>query len=327
LRIAVVGVGNMGFNHARVLRQLADEGLVEFIGVSDISYERALNVAKTFKTNAFKQYEDLFGKIDAVIVSTPTETHRDIAMSFIEYGINVLVEKPIASNVKEALELIDKSNKKGVLLMVGHVERYNPAVLKLAEIARKNILGELVTFTAKRVGPFSSRVARTSVIIDLAIHDIDVINSIVGLEVNRIYARSRRIHPDSNDDDYGLIVLTYNNGIDATIETNRLTPYKLRTLEVVGTRGVAVVSYLDQKITIYDGEWIREAVIQRDEPLKLELINFIKSIDGIEKPIVTKEQAAYALLIAEIAVESSKKNKPIQVYEYIKEKNYDVQFT
>jgi UDP-N-acetylglucosamine 3-dehydrogenase len=308
LRIAVVGVGNMGFNHARVLRQLADEGLVEFIGVSDISYERALNVAKIFKTNAFKQYEDLFGKIDAVIVSTPTETHRDIAMSFIEYGINVLVEKPIASNVKEALELIDKSNKKGVLLMVGHV-------------------GELVTFTAKRVGPFSSRVARTSVIIDLAIHDIDVINSIVGLEVNRIYARSRRIHHDSNDDDYGLIVLTYNSGIDATIETNRLTPYKLRTLEVVGTRGVAVVSYLDQKITIYDGEWIREAVIQRDEPLKLELINFIKSIDGIEKPIVTKEQAAYALLIAEIAVESSKKNKPIQVYEYIKEKNYDMQFT
>jgi UDP-N-acetylglucosamine 3-dehydrogenase len=325
VRIGVVGVGTMGFHHVRVYSQLVENGLVELVGVVDVDYERAFSVAKTFKTRAFRNHRDLMGLVDAVSIATPTETHRDIALDFINAGVNVLVEKPIASNVREALELVRKADEMGVLLMVGHVERFNPAVSRLYEVVRRGLLGDLVTVTAKRVGPFDPRVSRVSVIVDLATHDIDVINYVLGLKALSVYARSRRVHVDSNEDDYSLITVSYENDVDAVIETNRLTPYKLRSLEVVGTRGVAVLNYLDQKLVLYDGEWVREAVIQKEEPLKLELLNFIKAVEGIEKPFITKEEATYALLIAEASIESSKMNKPILIKDYIVEKNYIIE--
>jgi UDP-N-acetylglucosamine 3-dehydrogenase len=322
IKVGVIGVGSMGFHHARIYSQLAENGLVEFIGVADVNHERALSVAKAFKTRAFKDYRELVGLVEAVSIATPTETHKEIALEYINAGKHVLVEKPIASNVREALELVKVAEENRVILMVGHVERYNPAVTKLREIIRGGLLGEPVTIMAKRVGPFDPRVAMTSIIIDLAIHDIDVINSLLESRVLSIYARSRRVHPSSLEDDYGLLTLSYENQVDAVVETNRLTPYKIRSLEVVGTRGVAVLNYIEQKITMYDGEWVRDAIIQREEPLKLELLNFIRVVEGVEKPIVTKEQATYALLIAEAALESSKKNKPICIKDYVEEKNY-----
>jgi len=322
IKVGVIGVGNMGFHHVRIYSQLAENGLVELVGVSDINYERALSVAKVFKTRAFKDYRELVGLVEAVSIATPTETHKDIALEYINAGKHVLVEKPIASNVREALELVKVAEENHVVLMVGHVERYNPAVTRLREIIRGGLLGEPVTIMAKRVGPFDPRVAMTSIIIDLAIHDIDVINSLLESRVLSIYARSRRVHPSSLEDDYGLITISYENQVDAVVQTNRLTPYKIRSLEVVGTRGVAVLNYIEQKITMYDGEWVRDAIIQREEPLKLELLNFIRVVEGVEKPIVTKEQATYALLIAEAALESSKKNKPICIKDYVEEKNY-----
>jgi UDP-N-acetylglucosamine 3-dehydrogenase len=325
VRVGVVGVGTMGFYHVRVYSQLVENGLVELVGVVDVDYERAFSVARMFKTRAFRNHKDLIGMVDAVSIATPTETHRDIALDFIDAGVNVLIEKPIASNVREALELVRKADETGVLLMVGHVERFNPAVLKLYEVVRRGLLGDLVTVTARRVGPFDPRVSRVSVIVDLATHDIDVINYVLGFKALSVYARSRRVHVDSYEDDYGLITISYEDNVDAVIETNRLTPYKLRSLEVVGTRGIAVLNYLDQKLTLYDGEWVREAVIQKEEPLKLELLNFVKAVEGIEKPFITKEEATYALLIAEASIESSKMNKPILIKDYIVEKNYIIE--
>lgn len=324
IKVGVIGVGNMGFHHARIYSQLAENGLVELVGVADINYELALSVSKTFKTRAFKDYRELLGLVDAVSIATPTETHKDIALEIINVGKHVLVEKPIALNVKEALELTKKAEENHVVLMVGHVERYNPAVTRLREIIRGGLLGEPVTIMAKRVGPFNPRVAKTSIIIDLAIHDIDVINSLLDSKVSSVYARSRRVHSSSLEDDYGLITISYENQVDAVLETNRLTPYKMRSLEVVGTKGVALLNYIEQKITLYDGEWVRDAIIQREEPLKLELLNFIRVVEGVEKPTVTKEQATYALLIAEAALESSKKNEPICIKDYIAGKNYDL---
>jgi len=324
IKVGVVGVGNMGFHHSRIYSQLAESGLVELVGVADINYEQALSVAKIFKTKAFKDYKELFGLVDAVSIATPTETHKDIALEFINAGKHVLVEKPITSNVKEALELVRKAKEMHVILMVGHVERYNPAVVKLREIIENGLLGEIVTITAKRVGPFDPRVAKTSVIVDLAIHDIDIINSLLGSKIISLYARSRKVYPSSLKEDYGLITLTYENQVDAVVETNRLTPYKMRSLEVVGTKGIATLDYIEQKIKMYDGEWIREAIIQKEEPLKLEILNFIKVIEGVDKPVVTKEEALYALLIAEAALESSRKNKLILIRNYIAEKDYEI---
>jgi len=324
IKVGVVGVGNMGFHHARIYSQLAENGLVELVGVADINYERVLSVAKTFKTKAFKDYRELLELVDAVSIATPTETHRDIALEFINAGKHVLVEKPIASNVKEALELVKKAEENHVILMVGHVERYNPAVVKLREIIRNGLLGKPVTVTAKRVGPFNPRVAKTSVIVDLAIHDIDVINSLLDSHVLSVYARSRRVHPNSLEDDYGLIILSYENQVEAVVETNRLTPYKVRSLEVVGTKGIVILNYIEQKITMYDGEWIREAIIQREEPLKLELLNFIRVLQGVDKPVITKEQAVYALLVSEAALESSRRNKLVLIRDFIAERGYEI---
>jgi UDP-N-acetylglucosamine 3-dehydrogenase len=312
IKVGVVGVGNMGFNHVRIYSELSENNNIELVGVADINYERALSVAKRFKTEAFKDYKDLIGLVDAVSIATSTETHKDIALDFIDAGVNVLIEKPIASNTREADELIRRAEDKKVILMVGHVERYNPAVLRLKEIVKNGLLGELVTLSAKRVGPFNPRVARSSVIIDLAIHDIDVINYILGKVVS-VYAKTMKVYQNSSEDDYGLIMLSYENNVNAIIETNRLTPYKLRSLEVIGTKGIAVLNYLEQKIMLYDAEWVKEAIIQREEPLRLELLNFIKVIEGVEKPYVTKEEARYALFIAESVLESSKKNMPIKI--------------
>jgi len=324
IKMGVVGVGSMGFHHVRIYSQLAESGLVQLVGIADINYERALSVAKIFKTKAFKEYKELLELVDAVSIATPTETHKDIALEFINAGKHVLVEKPITSNVKEALELVRKAEEMHVVLMVGHVERYNPAVVKLREIIKNSLLGEIVTITAKRVGPFDPRVAKTSVIVDLAIHDIDIINSLLGSKVISLYARSRKVHPDSLEEDYGLITLTYENQVDAVVETNRLTPYKVRSLEVVGTKGIVALDYIEQKIKMYDGEWIREAIIQKEEPLKLEILNFIKVIERVDKPMITKEEALYALLIAEAALESSRKNKLILLRDYIAEKGYEI---
>jgi len=155
IKVGVIGVGNMGFHHARIYSQLAENGLVELVGVADINYELALSVAKTFKTRAFKDYRELLELVDAVSIATPTETHKDIALEFINVGKHVLVEKPITLNVNEALELTKKAEENHVVLMVGHVERFNPAVTKLREIVRTGLLGELVTIMAKRVGPFN----------------------------------------------------------------------------------------------------------------------------------------------------------------------------
>jgi UDP-N-acetylglucosamine 3-dehydrogenase len=317
IRVGVVGVGNMGLHHARIYSELASRGMVELVGVADVDYERASAVAKTFNTRAYRDHREILKSVDAVSIATPTETHAGIALDFIHNGICVLVEKPIASTVGEALQLIRESEKSDVHLMVGHVERFNRAVMKLKETVERGSLGDIITFTAKRVGPFAPSLANTSVIVDLAVHDIDVISHLSSSRVERVYARSKIVLGSrSRAEDYGLIMLTYKNGVDAIIETNRLTPYKLRTLECIGTRAVARLDYIEQKLTLYGEEWIMDARIDREEPLKLELLNFIRAVEGAEKPLVKKEDGLYALLVAQASTESSKTGRTIDIEEY-----------
>jgi UDP-N-acetylglucosamine 3-dehydrogenase len=317
IRVGVVGVGNMGLHHARIYSELASRGMVELVGVADVNYEKALAVAKTFNTCAYRDHREILKLVDAISIATPTETHAGIALDFIHNNVSVLIEKPISATIGEAVELIRKSENNGVLLMVGHVERFNRAVIKLKETIEKGSLGNIITFTAKRVGPFAPSLANTSVIVDLAVHDIDVISHLSSSRVERVYARSRIVFGSkSGAEDYGLIMLTYKNGVDAIIETNRLTPYKLRTLECIGTRAVARLDYIEQKLTLYGEEWIMDARIDREEPLKLELLNFIRAVEGVEKPLVNKEDGLYALLVAQASTESSKTGHPIDLEEH-----------
>ncbi|MCD6446310.1 Gfo/Idh/MocA family oxidoreductase [Candidatus Bathyarchaeota archaeon] len=314
LRVGVVGVGNMGFHHARIYSELTKEGKVYFVGVADINLDRAKEVASQFKTQAFANYRDLIKEnLDAVSIAVPTSLHKEVALEFIEHGINVLVEKPIAESVESAQEIIRAAKKNNIILMVGHVERFNPAVLKLKESISQGFLGEIVSMNAKRVGPMAARITDVGVVIDLAVHDIDVMSFLANSRVKEVYAKARNVKHPAGVDDYALILLSFESNVDGVTETNRLTPHKTRTLNVIGTEGIAYLDYINQTLQIYNEEWLKEAKIQKREPLRIEIEHFIKCVINDERPLVSGEDGMYALEVAVKALESAKRNEIVRV--------------
>ena len=168
VRVGVIGVGYLGQHHARVYSELPG---VELVGVVDINKERAKEVAERYFTSAFFDYQDLFGKVDAVSIVVPTVIHRDIAGRFIEQGINILIEKPVTTSLEEARELMEMANKKNVVLQVGHIERFNSAVVELSKIVDHPIF-----IDCSRMGPYVNRNTDVGVVLDLMIHDIDTVS-------------------------------------------------------------------------------------------------------------------------------------------------------
>ncbi|USS41016.1 UDP-N-acetylglucosamine 3-dehydrogenase [Thermococcus aggregans] len=314
LRVGVVGVGNMGFHHARIYSELAKEGKIELVGVADANLERAKEVASQFRTKAFGDYRELVKEgIDAVSIAVPTSLHKKVALEFIENGVSVLVEKPIAESIESAQEIIRAAKKNDVTLMVGHVERFNPAVLKLKESISNGLLGKIVTMNAKRVGPMVVRIADVGVIIDLAVHDIDVMSFLADSKVKEVYAKARNVKHPSGVDDYALILLSFKHNVDGIIETNRLTPHKTRTLNVVGTEGIAYLDYINQTLQIYDEKWVRKAKIQKQEPLRIEIEHFINCVVNKERPLVSGEDGLHALEVAVKALESANKDEVVKL--------------
>ncbi|MDK2783378.1 MAG: UDP-N-acetylglucosamine 3-dehydrogenase [Thermococcaceae archaeon] len=312
LRVGVVGVGNMGFHHARIYSELAKEGKVELVGVADANFERAKEIASKFNTKAFSDYKGLIGRVDAVSIAVPTSLHRQVALDFIENGVSVLVEKPIAESIESAQEIIRAARKNNITLMVGHVERFNPAVLKLKEVLDENLIGKIVTLTAKRVGPLPPQIKDVGVIIDLAVHDIDIMSFLIERNVRKVYAKAGSVKNSLGLDDYGILMLDFEiaTGI---VETNRLTPHKVRTLTVVGTEGIAELDYITQKLVLYDHEWVREAKVQFKEPLRNELEHFVECVKKKERPLVSGEDGLHALMVAIKALESANRNEPVEL--------------
>ncbi|USH00430.1 Gfo/Idh/MocA family oxidoreductase [Thermococcus argininiproducens] len=312
LRVGVVGVGNMGRHHARIYSELSKEGEVEFVGVADANLERAKEVASQFKTKAFGDYRELIGRVDAVSIAVPTSLHKQVALEFIENGVSVLVEKPIAESIESAQEIIRAAKKNNVTLMVGHVERFNPGVLKLKEILDENLIGKVVTLTAKRVGPLPPQIKDVGVIIDLAVHDIDVMSFLLERNVRKVYARAGSAKNPLELEDYAIIMLDFENAT-GVVETNWLTPHKVRTLSVVGTEGIAELNYITQKLILYNHEWVKEAKVQFKEPLRNELEHFVECVKKEEKPLVNGEEGLHALMVAIKALESANKDEAIDV--------------
>lgn len=312
LRVGVVGVGNMGRHHARIYSELSKEGKVEFVGVADANVERAKEIASKFKTNAFGDYRDLIGKVDAVSIAVPTSLHRQVAMEFIENGVSVLVEKPIAESIESARDIISAAKRNNVTLMVGHVERFNPGVLKLKEILDEVSIGKVVTLTAKRVGPLPPQIKDVGVIIDLGVHDIDVMSFLLGRNVRKVYARAGSAKNPLEFEDYAIIMLEFENAT-GVVETNWLTPHKVRTLTVVGTKGIAELNYITQKLILYNHEWVKEAKVEFKEPLRNELEHFVDCVEKNEKPLVNGEEGLHALIVAIKALESAKRDEAIDL--------------
>ena len=297
LKVAVVGVGVMGSHHARIYSSL---NICELVGVLDVDSERAKEVAKMYGVQPFTRIDDLLSlKPDAVSIAVPTSLHREVSLKFLERGVGCLVEKPIASTPEDAELMISSARKHGATLMVGHIERFNPAVSRLKDLLSSGEVGQVLSLYAKRAGPFDPRIRDVGIITDLMTHDIDVVRFLVGkepIEVHAVYGRYGR-----EVEDYASILLDF-GGIIATLEANRFTPYKIRNLTVTGSDGVALLDYIGQTIEIYRKDSTigtgRKIEVKKDEPLRIEIEHFLDCVRSGRRPLVDGEEGLKNLKIA-----------------------------
>ena len=272
----------------------------------------ATSTARSYGCASYTDYHDLLDdKPDVLSIVVPTTFHKKVALDAIQKGIHVLVEKPIADTVENANEMIKAARKKGVKLMVGHVERFNPAIIKLKELIDSRLLGNVVSISAKRVGLYNPRIKDVGIIIDLGTHDIDIMSYLSGEKIKEVYALAGSVV--HSHEDHAIIMLSFDNGSSGVIDTNWLTPHKVRNLTVIGSKGIAEVNYIEETLRIFDQEWVRDAKIEKEEPLKLELLHFIDCVQHDKKPLVSGEDGRHALAVAIAAVESARTGKVCEI--------------
>ncbi len=309
IRVGVIGTGAMGQNHLRIYSEMEE---VELAGISDIDQKRVEFMATQFKTKAFTNYKKMFLEgLDAVSVVVPTKLHKQVALDALDAGMQVLVEKPIADTIENAEMIIEAAKKAGKVLMIGHIERFNPAVIRLKEIINSGILGKIVSISTKRVGPYNPRIRDVGVILDLGVHDIDIISYLYGKKINSVYAiAGANIH---SFEDHASIILRMDHNFAGVVETNWLTPHKVRQLTAIGVKGVAYLDYINQTVQLHDNEWIRKAKVEHSEPLKNELKYFIDCAATGKKPNPCGEDGKHALEVAMAAIRSYQEERLIEV--------------
>lgn len=309
MKVGVIGAGAMGTNHVRIYSKMRG---VELVGISDIDSSRVAALAAEYGVLGVTDYHDLLKlDVDAVSIAVPTVLHRPVALDAIAAGTHVLVEKPIADNVKDAQVMISHAKKQDLTLSVGHTERFNPAVIKMKQLLGDGELGSVVTISTRRVGPFDPRIKDVGVILDIGVHDIDVITYLLNVPAMEVYAiagSNYRTH-----EDYASMILRYDNDKAGVVEINSVSPYKLRSFEVIGTEGVARGDYMEQRIVIHESEWIKEPKVEKREPLLHELESFIGACENGSAPAVTGEDGLLALRIAQAAITSYIKRRPVKV--------------
>ena len=351
IRVAVIGTGSMGRNHARVYSELAE---AELVGIADADHKVLMKAEQDFGVPGFADFRQMLEALQpqAVSVAVPTAMHEAVAQAVLESGANVLVEKPIAATLEQGTRLIDCAEKHRRLLMVGHIVRFNPAIQALKNKLQNGELGRIYQITARRVGPFPARIRDVGVVIDLATHDLDLIRYLTGLEPLQVYAETeQRIHTDHEDLLLGMLRLP--GDVSALLEINWLTPTKVREVSVLGERGLFRVDDLTQDLYFYENEmavsgsaqpnqedqevpaflrtsgrvlWsnlqnikgvsegsMTRYALQRYEPLKAELQAFLRAvIEGVPPP-VSGEDGLTALRLALALVKSGQRHQVIQL--------------
>jgi len=330
MKVAVIGVGSMGKNHARVYSELPEADLV---AVADADQKLVAATAGKHGAHAYTDYREMLEKEkpDAVSIVVPTAMHEEVGLAALDAGVHVLMEKPIAATVEEGQRLIEKARAVKKQLMVGHIVRFNPAMQALKQKLADGDLGRIFQVFCRRAGPFPARIRDVGVVVDLAPHDVDVMRFLIGADPLRVYAETeRRIHTDHEDLVWGL--LRFPDGVVGSLEINWLTPTKIREVLVLGERGLFRIDDLTQDLYFYEnaqvnadlwpalktlkgvseGHMIRYA-IQRYEPLKAELQAFLGAVKE-DKPVpVSGEDGLEALRLALALVESGQKHQVIEV--------------
>ena len=316
LKVAVVGAGSMGMNHLRALRDFSQEQ-VQLVGFAE-PYEPHLQHAQSrFLVTGYTDYQRMVEETrpDLVAVVVPTHLHFEVASYMLDQGIHVLLEKPIASSPEEASSLILLAQKRNVKLAVGHIERFNPAIIEVKRQLVRKKLGQVFHLHARRLGPFPPRIRDVGVTLDLATHDIDVMRYLVDAEVEHVYAETQqRIH--STREDLLLGVLRFNNEAIGILDVNWLTPTKVRELSITGEKGMYIVNYLTQDVYFYENDYtstswdtlrslsgvsegtMTRLKVQKAEPLRLEYEDIISAIQNDTAPTVSGEDGLAALNVA-----------------------------
>jgi UDP-N-acetylglucosamine 3-dehydrogenase len=316
----------MGRNHVRLLSAMDGVELAALVDVERAAAHRA----GVRHLPCYATADELFAReeLDAVVIATPTDSHAEIAQGAIERGLNVLVEKPIALTVEEGGRLVNEARRAGVVLAVGHVERFNPAVLELGRRLAQHELGQLFHFTVRREGPLPLRITDVGVVRDLATHDLDILGYLLRSSPETIFAQTAK-RTGAIHEELVTATLCYPGGVLATLQVNWLTPFKVRQLTVTGERGLYSVDYLSQKLTWYENtetsegkDWDALATlqgsskgqvvhypIQQHEPLASELQGFVRAITGQGDEIVTGEEGVRALALASALLLSARRGE------------------
>ncbi|MEM7817926.1 MAG: Gfo/Idh/MocA family oxidoreductase [Candidatus Aenigmatarchaeota archaeon] len=331
LNAGVIGLGSMGQHHARHYFNFHD---VNLVAVSDIDKSK-IEIAKKYNCKFYINYKDMLRKedLDIVSIAVPTSLHEKIAVDVLNKGIHVLIEKPISYDLRSAKKILKTAEKNKTMLMVGHVERFNPVIRKLKELIKKGKFGEIVSIESKRLSIYHPRIRDCGVIIDLGIHDIDLINFLFNWKVKSIYATAlHKFIPNPNFEDHANIILNFENNAIGKIEVSWISPTKVREITLIGSKNCCKVYTLQQKIEIIESflevknnltwqdypEFIKKfepkvKILQEEnvEPLQVELREFVDAVK-LNKPVpVSGEEAFKALEIAIKAIRSYKTRKII----------------
>jgi predicted dehydrogenase len=331
IRAGVIGLGAIGKHHARVYNDLDS---VELVAVADPDESRRMAVARRYKVAAYVDHEDLLAheQLDVVSIAVPTVLHRDVALAAMNRSVHLLVEKPIASTVKEAQDIIDRAAATGLTLAVGHIERFNPATVELKRRLVEGELGRIFQIHARRLSPFPHYVRDVGVVMDLATHELDIMCHLVGDEIERVYAETRQnVHEQHEDMLSGII--RFENGVVGVLDINWLTPTKVRELRITGEQGMFLVDYLQQDLYFYENsaapsQWDTMALfkgveegnvlkirVSKTEPLEAELRAFVDAVVNGSRAIVTGVDGLRALTLALLLIASAEEGRVLHVRE------------
>lgn len=312
VRTGVIGVGNMGQHHARVYATMPGS---RFMGVADPDLQRAQQIASRYDVPAFADYRELLEVVEAVSIAAPTTVHHEIGLACLERHIHVLMEKPLATSLEEARALAGKAARDGIVLQVGHVERFNPTFVELA-----NVLAEhrILALDARRLSPFASRAADVSVVYDLMVHDLDLILTLVDAPVSNVQSIGNKVR--SPQLDHVVAMLNFARGAVASLSASKVTQHKVRQLAVTCAEAFVVADFLTRTVMIYRqsaadyfaqrGEvlyrqegLIEQVYVPPVEPLFAELQHFLTCIRDGQSPRVSTDDAIRVMTVADLIEE------------------------
>ncbi len=293
INVAVIGVGSIGIHHARIFSDMED---VNLVGVVDTSYHRACDIASQYNCHAYRNYMEVIDSVDAVSIAVPTTLHFQTGMDFLKHNKNILVEKPVTTTIEEANELIDEAEKRDLIFQVGHLERFNSGVSLIS-----NMVNNPQFIESQRLSPFLGRGIDVDVTLDLMIHDIDIILSLVNSEISDIRATGAKVLTENIDVAHAWI--EFENGCIAEAVTSRMAPDKVRQLKVFQKNAYLSLDYQKQEVTTYmknnNGD-VKQSTERPEEkePLKEQLLSFINCIKSSLQPLVSGHEGREALKVA-----------------------------